>query len=215
MCLLCLGATWLPTPARAGAGVAITLENMFVPLGKQTEKVFDGTTPISASVSPLPSGAVQSSNPQGQTVVIPAAGTSAVLAGRQTAEWVGLSAFFDLNANWRLLGSAHTTLLEGRPLFKFEGALAVMLPVPATVPLQPYLFLGAVPVISAVPDIPVLGFNLSGGLGVDYVWNNAVYAQIRLNTYFLSIYGEDTNNQLNLHWMPASFSLSAGMGILF
>lgn len=206
-----------PTPAQAGSGIAITMENLFVPMGKQVEKVYDGNTQISASISPQPAGTTTSKDAQGKEISLPPAGSSSILLGRQTTEWIGLSGFWDLNRNWRLLGGAHTTLIGGRPLFKLDGSLAFMLPVPDIIPLQPYVFLGAVPVFSTTDPavVPSFGFNLQSGLGVDFVWNNKLYATARLNLYMLSLYGEDTKKEFNLYWQPASFSFTAGMGFLF
>lgn len=216
ICLLGLAASLLPAqPAAAGGGIAITMENMFVPLGKRAEKVFDGVTQISASASGRPADLTPSNNASGLPVVTPSSGTGIVLGGRETTEWIGLSAFWDLNRNWRLLGGAHTTLINGAPLFKFDGSIAFLLPMPDTVPIQPYLYFGAVPVISTTPDVPAFGFNLNGGLGLDYLWNNSLFAQIRLNAYFLSAYSEADNKDKDLQWFPGSFSISAGMGMLF
>lgn len=174
----------LAAPVQAGTGLAISLENLYVPLGKQVERL-DTTT-----------------------------GATSVGFGRESTEWIGLSGFYDLNSNWRILYGLHTTILD-KPLFKFDGALAVMLPMPAQVPLQPYFFLGGSPVISTTSAVPPFGFNLHAGLGVDTLWNNKLYTQARLNMYMLSIYGEEQNRDLNLQWFPASFSLSAGMGYIF
>lgn len=188
----------LTSPAAlAGSGVAISLENLFVPLGKQVER--QDPTP---SASP---------------------GTRQIGPGRETTEWIGLSGFFDLNRNWRVLYGAHATLL-GSPMFKLDGSIAFMLEMPANVPLQPYIFLGATPVISTRSDLPPVGVTVHSGLGVDFLWNNTLYTQVRLNVYMLSLYGQESsgsgtatniNDRLNLRWNPASFSLSAGMGYLF
>ncbi|PKL75233.1 MAG: hypothetical protein CVV27_16430 [Candidatus Melainabacteria bacterium HGW-Melainabacteria-1] len=186
-------------PAWAGSGLGISLENLFVPMGKQVERL------------PL-----RDPNAQPTTGASPvAAPVRGIGPGRETTEWVGLTGFVDLNRNWRLLGGAHTTLLGEGPLFKFDGALAFVFEMPSNVPLQPYLFLGASPVISANPSIPTFGLNLHSGMGVDVIWNNTLYTQVRANLYLLSIYGESANQNLNLQWLPASFSLSAGMGYLF
>jgi hypothetical protein len=174
--------------AQAASGVAISLENLFVPFGKQVERL-----------NPDPSA-----SPAGRQIG----------AGRETTEWIGISGFFDLNRNFRVLYGAHSTLL-GSPLFKFDGSLAYVLDMPANVPIQPYFYLGATPVISTRPEIPTFGMNLHSGLGVDFIWNNTLYTQVRLNLYMLNIYGEETNQALKLQWGPASFSLSAGMGYIF
>ena len=208
-CLLLAASALAATPALAGSGIAISIENMFVPMGKQVEKVYDGSAQISASASPLPADSKTVTDSQGKTTAVPPAGSKIIVPGRQTTEWIGLSGFFDLNRNWRLLGGAHTTLLGGKPLFKLDASIAFLLPVPDIVPLQPYVFFGATPVISASDIVPPFGFNLHGGLGVDFVWNNTLFTSIKLNVYMLSIYGEKINNDLNLHWQPASFSLSA------
>lgn len=141
-------------------------------------------------------------------------GTQAVLPGRETTEWFGISGFYDLNRNWRVLYGAHTTLLD-RPLFKLDGSLAFMLDMADKVPLQPYFFVGATPVIAISSILPPLGVTVHAGTGVDYSWNNQLYTSLRLNTYLFSLYGEDENRRLNLQWLPFSFSFSVGMGYLF
>lgn len=204
--LLATSLLLMAAPAWAGSGLAISLENIFVPMGKRVEKVYDGVD----STPPV------DENTPGS---IPPAGTIDKAFGRETTEWFGLSGFIDLNRNWRLLGGAHTTLLGNHPLFKFDGALAFVLEMPDTVPLLPYFYIGATPVLSAHPDIPTFGFNLHSGVGVDVLWNNTLYTSVRANLYMLSIYGEklnlDAEGGLGLHWQPASWSISAGMGYLF
>lgn len=178
-----LGMSAAP-PVYAAAGLSVSVENLYAPLGKQVEAFNDE-------------------------------GVAEVLPGRETTEWLGVSGFYDLNRNWRLLYGAHATLLE-RPLFKLDGSLAFMLDMADKVPLQPYFFLGATPVIApGSPTLPPLGMSLHAGTGVDYSWNNQLYTSLRLNTYLLSVYGEEENRRLNLQWLPFSFSFSVGMGYLF
>ncbi len=198
--ILAFGLLATAPAALASSGLSISLENLFVPLGKQVERQ-----------NPDPSASP---------------GTRQIGPGRETTEWIGLSGFFDLNRNWRVLYGAHTTLL-GSPLFKLDGSLAFMLEMPANVPLQPYFYLGATPVISTRTDLPPLGVTVHSGFGVDFIWNNKLFTHVRLNVYMLSLYGEESstatgstnttniNDRLNLRWNPASFSLSAGMGYLF
>jgi len=143
-----------------------------------------------------------------------AEGNLAPVVGRETTEWFGVAGFSDLNRNWRILYSAHTTLLS-RPMFKLDGALAFMLDMSDTLPVQPYFFLGATPVIATSPELPPFGVTMHAGTGVDYTWDNRLYTSVRLNTYLLSLYGEDRNRELNLQWLPFSFSFSVGMGYLF
>jgi len=143
-----------------------------------------------------------------------AAESSTIILGRETTEWLGINGFFDLNINWRFLYGAHVTLLN-QPLFKFDTSIAYMMPMPEKVPVQPYIFVGAVPVISMDTAFPQIGVNLQTGLGIDYTWNNQILTTVRLNTYLLSLYGEEKNGELNLAWQPFTFSLSAGMGYLF
>lgn len=142
-------------------------------------------------------------------------GNSSIAFGRETAEWMGISGFTDLNRNWRLLYGGHMTWL-GFPLLKLDTSLAFMLEMPDKVPLQPYFFLGASPVIALnAKDFPPLGISFQTGLGIDYSWNNQVYSSLRLNTYLSSLYGEDTNNDLLLQWHPFTFSISVATGYLF
>jgi len=142
------------------------------------------------------------------------AGERTVVFGRETTEWMGVSGFLDLNRNWRWLYGGHMTWL-GFPLFKLDSSLAFMLEMPDKVPLQPYFFLGATPVIALNADYPPLGVTFQTGLGVDYSWNNQLYSSFRLNTYLYSLYGEDTNADLLLQWHPFTFSISAAVGYLF
>lgn len=177
-----LGSNAYTAPAQAAAGMALSAENLFAPLGKEVE---------------------QRSSDGGQ-----------VVPGRQTTEWVGVTGFYDLNRNWRLLGGAHGSLLQ-KPIFKLDAGIAFMLEMPDKVPVQPYIFVGATPVIATDPAFPPLGINMHGGLGLDYNWDNALYTSIRLQTYFFSLYGEEKNAELNLAWNSVSFSLSAAMGFFF
>lgn len=173
----------LARPAAAAAGLSVSVENLFAPLGKQVETV-DET------------------------------GHATVTFGRETAEWMGVSGFWDLNPNWRWLYGAHMTWL-GFPLFKLDTSLAFMLEMPDKLPLQPYFFLGASPVIAINSDLPPLGITFQTGVGVDYSWDNRLYSSLRLNTYLYSLYGEDTNDQQNLQWNPFTFSISVSSGYLF
>lgn len=173
----------LSSPAWAASGIAMNIETLFAPMGKQAQAV----------------GA------DGKITTVP---------GRETTEWLGLTGFADINSNFRFLYGAHATLL-GQPLFKADAAMAYMLNFGEKAPLQPYFYLGATPVISTRPQIPAFGINAHAGLGVDILWNNTLYGQVQLKTYLLDIYGEDKNTELNLHWLPASFSLSAGIGYIF
>lgn len=177
----------LSPEAQAASGLGLSIENLFAPLGKQVR-----------SLDPSPD----------------ATEASAIILGRETTEWLGLNGFLDLNINWRFLYGAHVTLLN-KPLFKFDTSIAYMMPMPDKVPVQPYIFVGAVPVVSTDNAFPQLGLNLQAGLGLDYSWNNQLLTQIRLSSYLLSLYGEEKNNELRLAWHPFSFSLSAGMGYLF
>ncbi len=173
--------------AQAASGLGLSIENLFAPLGKQVREL-----------DPDPA----------------ATEASKITLGRETTEWLGINGFMDLNINWRFLYGAHFTLLN-QPLFKFDTSIAYMMQMPEKIPVQPYIFIGAVPVISMDNAFPQIGVNLQAGLGIDYSWNNQLLTSIRLNTYLLSLYGEEKNNELKLAWHPFSFSLSAGMGYLF
>ena len=141
-------------------------------------------------------------------------GKRSTVFGRETTEWMGVSGFLDLNRNWRWLYGGHMTWL-GFPMIKLDSALAFMLEMPDKVPLQPYFFLGASPVLAFDADFPPLGITFQTGFGVDYSWNNRVYSSFRLNTYLYSLYGEETNADLLLQWQPFTFSVSAAVGYLF
>lgn len=173
--------------AQAASGLGLSIENLFAPLGKQVREL-----------DPLPDDSA----------------ASKLTLGRETTEWLGLNGFLDLNINWRFLYGAHVTLLN-QPLFKFDTSIAYMMQMPDKIPVQPYLFVGAVPVISLDNAFPQIGMNLQAGLGIDYSWNNQLLTQFRLSSYLLSLYGEEKNQALKLAWHPFSFSLSAGMGYLF
>lgn len=186
----------LSHPAQAASGLSLSLENLFAPLGKRVERVT--VTPTAGT-----EGA-----PATETI------TRGTGFGRETTEFIGVSGFFDLNRNWRVLYGIHGALV-GRPIFKLDGSLAFMLDMPDDVPLQPYFFLGGTPVIATDPAFPPIGLTAHAGMGVDYTWNNTLYTAIRLNTYLATLYGEEINNNLNIEWKATTFSLSASMGYLF
>lgn len=174
----------LTDPAIASTGMALSLENLFAPLGKQVEQIkADGTT---------------------QTIF-----------GRETTEFIGIEAFTDLNINWRVLYGVQTALV-GSPLFKLTGGVAFMINTAYPIPLRPYIMLAANPIF-ATPStgLPPWGFSLYTGLGLDYSWNNQIYAQAMLRIYLLNPYALETEEKVKTNWNPGTFSLSAGMGILF
>lgn len=142
-------------------------------------------------------------------------GTSQTGFGRETSEFIGIEGFTELNQNWRVLYGAQTALI-GSPLFKLTGGVAFMINTPYPIPLRPYILLAANPILAtAGTGLPPWGFSLHTGLGLDYSWNNQIYAQVLLRIYLMNPYPLTTEEKVQTNWNPGSFSLSAGMGYLF
>lgn len=192
-------------PAAAESGISLSMESLFAPVGKQVQQYPEaarqaGSTSASSSSSSTP---LADSTLPLQTV-----------PGRETTEWLGVSGFVDINNNWRFLYGAHTTLLK-QPLFKFDGAFALMVEPLDKIPVQTYFLLGVTPVLSPDPELPAFALTYQTGVGVNYTWNNTLYTDIRLNWYMASLISEEENRSLGLNWNLGTFSLGVSTGLLF
>ncbi len=134
--------------------------------------------------------------------------------GRETTEFAGFSAFYDLNANWRVLYGLQAAL-AAYPLFKLSSSLALMLNTPYNIPLRPYLLAGLDPLLSADPALQPLSLSAHGGFGVEYSWDNRLYLSFELRTYFVNPYRARESSNRNLTWPAGSFSLGSQAGFLF
>lgn len=190
-----LFATW-SAPAQASSGLSFSVENLFAGLGKQ-------------SLALVP-------DEDGNLV-------QRLRFGRETTEWLGITGFVDLNKNWRVLYGGHMTWL-GFPIFKLDTSLAFMLEMPKEIPLQPYFFLGATPILVAgdLGNVSPLSINAQAGIGIDYSWNQSLYSSLRLNSYLLNPFNDGQQNEdspnledKNLDWTPFSFSLTFSTGMMF
>ena len=200
---------WTPQ-VQADQGISFSIESLFAPLGKTVEQY-----PESARQSGSSAGANTPATPTDPNAdADPDTLPRAQVPGRETTEWLGVSGFFDLNKNWRLLYGAHTTLLT-QPLFKLDGGIAFMVEPLDALPVQTYFFAGATPVLSPDPALPSFSMTYQTGVGVNYTWNNVLYTDVRINFYVASLLDEDTDREVNFRWNVGTFSLVASTGFLF
>lgn len=199
--ILSICACLWASAAQASSGIAFSIENLYAGLGKKN---------LSAEIVTAEDG-TESVN------------TDFLRFGRETTEWFGVQAYTDLNKNWRLLYGGHLSWV-GIPLIKLDGSIAFMLDMPKELPLQPYFFAGATPILALGEDENISPFSMTAqaGIGLDYTWNEALFTSVRINTYLFNPYldgsvAEEGSNLTDkgLDWVPISFSLSFSTGIMF